>query len=138
MSGISPYADTKPGGDPFLLYKTKGNGWQLAGEGGGVEGDLEDDLEGDGVSLAGAGLGKGTRRKIAKAVGTYAPKVARAGIGLISEFGSPGHKVIASNALVAGRIVNGAVSGHGREREMFYSLPWGYLCPQARPIGALV
>jgi hypothetical protein len=32
----------------------------------------------------------------------------------ISEFGSPGQKVIASNALVAGRILNGAVSGQGK------------------------
>jgi hypothetical protein len=115
MSGISPYADTKPGGDPFMLYKLKGSGLQLAGEGGCIECELgDDDIEGDGVSLAGAGLGRGTRKKIAKVVGENAPKVARAGIGLISEFGSPGQKVIASNALVASRIVNGAISGQGR------------------------
>jgi hypothetical protein len=78
MSGISPYADTKPGSDPFMLYKVKGNGWQLAGEGDGVEGDLDDDVERDGVSLAGAGLGKGTRRKITKAIGKYAPIIGKA------------------------------------------------------------
>ena len=114
MSGISPYADVKPGSDPFMFYRVKGNGWQLAGEGEGVEGDLDDDVEGDGVSLAGAGLGKGTRRKIVKAAGKYAPKVAGAAVGLISEFGSPEQKVVASNALVASRIVNGAISGRGK------------------------
>jgi hypothetical protein len=25
-----------------------------------------------------------------------------------------------------------------KDKEMFYSLPWGYLCPQARPIGVRV
>jgi hypothetical protein len=115
MSGISPYADVRPGGDPFLLYKVNGSGFRLAGEGGDVEGSAEDDIEGNGVSLAGAGLGKGTRRKIAKGVVKYAPKVARAGIGLISEFGSPGQRVMmAANALVAGRIVNGAGGCQGK------------------------
>jgi hypothetical protein len=109
MSGILPYADTMPGSDPFLLYKLNGNGWRLAGEGDTTQGGLDDDdLEGDGVSLAGAGFGKGTRKKIAKAVRKYGPKVARAGIGLISEFGNPEQKMVAANALVAGRIVNGA------------------------------
>ena len=114
MSGISVYADTKPGSDPFILYKLQGDGWRLAGEGDGVEGELDDDVEGDGVSLAGAGLGKGTRRKIAKAVGKYAPIIGKAGIGLVSEFGSPGQKVVASNALAASRIVNGAIIGRGK------------------------
>ena len=108
MSGISPYADTKAGSDPFVLYKFKGSGFRLAGEGDTTQGDLDDEVEGDGVSLAGAGFGKGTRKKIAKAVGKYGPKVARAGIGLISEFGSPEQKMVAANALVAGRIVHGA------------------------------
>jgi hypothetical protein len=110
MSGISPYADTKAGSDPFVLYKIKGSGFRLAGEGSGdaTQGDLDDEIEGDGVSLAGAGLGKGTRKKIVKVVGKYGPKVARAGIGLISEFGSPEQKMVAANALVAGRIVHGA------------------------------
>jgi hypothetical protein len=110
MSGISPYADTKEGSDPFVLYKINGNGFRLAGEGSGdaTQGDLDDEVEGDGVSLAGAGIGKGTRRKIAKAVKTYGPKIARAGIGLVSEFGSPGQKMVAADALTAGRIVNGA------------------------------
>jgi hypothetical protein len=53
----------------------------LAGEGGDIEGsvDDDDDIEGDGVSLAGAGLGKGTRRKmIATVVRTYALAKSRA------------------------------------------------------------
>jgi hypothetical protein len=112
MSGISVYADTKPGSDPFALYKLQGDGWRLAGEG--VEGEPDDDVEGDGVSLAGAGLGKGTRRKIAKAVGKYAPIIGKAGVGLVSEFGSPEQKVVASNALAASRIINGAVIGRGK------------------------
>ena len=53
-------------------------------------------------------MGKGTRRKVAKAITKYAPKAARAGLGLITEFGSPQQKIMASNALVAGQIVNGA------------------------------
>jgi hypothetical protein len=118
MSGISPYADTMSRSDPFLLYKLNGNGWRLAGEGDTTQGDVEDDdIEGDGVSLAGAGLGKGTRKKIAKVARKHGPKVARAGLGLISEFGSPDQKMVAANALVAGRIVNGAggCSGSGMQ-----------------------
>jgi hypothetical protein len=38
----------------------------------------------------------------------YAPKAARAGLGLISEFETPRQKIAASTALVAGRIIHGA------------------------------
>jgi hypothetical protein len=115
MSGISPYADVKPESDPFVLYRLQGDGWRLAGEGDDVEGELDDDeVEGDGISLAGAGFGKGTRRKIVKAVGKYAPIIGRAGIGLVSEFGSQKQKAVASNALAASRIINGATIGSGK------------------------
>ena len=110
MSGISPFADVRPGGDPFMLYKVNGSGFRLAGDG---DDDYEDDIEGDGISLAGAGLGKGTRKKIAKGIIKFAPKVARAGIGLKSEFGSAGQKKVAANALVAGQIIHGSGCDRG-------------------------
>jgi hypothetical protein len=108
MSGISVYADVRSGGDPFALYKTKGSGFRLAGEGDATQGELEDEVEGDGISLAGAGLGKGTRRKIVRGVRKYGPKVARAGIGLMGEFGDADQRMFAANALAAGQIMSGA------------------------------
>jgi hypothetical protein len=110
MSGISPYADVKEGLDPFAFYRTKGNGFRLAGEGEGDEttGDLEDDVEGDGVSLAGEGFGRGTQKKVIRAVKKFAPKIGRAGLGLVSEFGSDRQKGVAAKALTAQRIVSGA------------------------------
>jgi hypothetical protein len=95
MSAIHVYADVELGHDPFLLYRpsSHGSGFRLAGEG---------------VSLAGEGIGRGTRRKAARVIKKYAPKAARAAIGLISEFGTPEQKIAASTALVAGRIINGA------------------------------
>jgi hypothetical protein len=113
MSGMIVYADVEGGrGDPFALYRgggVKGAGFRLAGEG------CDDCLEGEGVALAGEGtalagegLGKGTRKKIVKAVKQHAPKVFRAGLGLAGEFGGPQQKLLAANALIAGRIVNGA------------------------------
>jgi hypothetical protein len=107
MSAMSVYVDTYPGGaDPFAAYRggAKGAGFRLAGEG------CDDcgDVEGEGAALAGAGLGKGTRKKIVKAIKQHGPKVARAAIGLVGEFGSPGQRDVAANALVASRIVNGA------------------------------
>jgi hypothetical protein len=107
MSAMIVFADTYPGGgDPFAAYRgVKGAGFRLAGEG---CDDVGSDLEGEGVALAGAGFGKGTRKKIVKAIKAHAPKVARAAIGLVGEFGSPGQREVAANALVASRIVNGA------------------------------
>jgi hypothetical protein len=108
MSGMIVFADTYPGGgDPFMLYRggVKGAGFRLAGEGCDDDGS---DLEGEGVALAGAGLGKGTRKKIVRALKAHGPKAARAAIGLVGEFGNPGQRAVAANALVAGRILNGA------------------------------
>jgi hypothetical protein len=125
MSGMIVYADVEGGrGDPFALYRggrTKGAGFRLAGEGGDdcVEGEgvtLAGEgtaLAGEGVALAGEGLGKGTRKKIVKAVKQHAPKVIRAGLGLAGEFGGPQQKLLAANALIAGRIVNGAGEAGG-------------------------
>jgi hypothetical protein len=116
MSGISPYADVKEGLDPFALYRTTGSGFRLAGEGEGDEttGDLEDEVEGDGVSLAGEGFGKGTQKKVIRAVKKFAPKIGRAGLGLINEFGNDKQKGVASNALAAQRIISGAGGCGGR------------------------
>ena len=105
MSGISVYADVEGGFDPFLLYRLSGSGFRLAGEGGYYD---VDDVDGEGVALAGEGVGRGTCRKAVKAIKKYAPKAARAALGLVSEFGSPEQKIAASTALVAGRIINGA------------------------------
>jgi hypothetical protein len=113
MSGMIVFADTYPGGgDPFMLYRggVKGAGFRLAGEG---YDDDDSDLEGEGVALAGAGLGKGTRKKIVRAIKQHGPKVARAAVGLIGEFGSSKQKEVAANALVASRIVNGAGGAAG-------------------------
>jgi hypothetical protein len=108
MSAMSVYVDTYPGGaDPFAAYRggVKGAGFRLAGEG---YDDDDSDLEGEGTALAGAGFGKGTQRKVLKAIKANGPKVARAALGLIGEFGSNKQKKVAANALVAGRILNGA------------------------------
>jgi hypothetical protein len=119
MSGMIVYADVEGGrGDPFALYRgggrTKGAGFRLAGEGGDdcVEGEGVA-LAGEGVALAGEGIGKGTRKKVVKAIKQHAPKVIRAGLGLAGEFGGPQQKLLAANALIAGRIVNGAGEAGG-------------------------
>jgi hypothetical protein len=112
MSGMIVYADVEGGrGDPFALYRggggVKGAGFRLAGEG------ADDCLEGEGVALAGEGFGKGTRKKVVRAIKKNAPKVFRAGIGLVGEFGGEKQKQLAANALTAGRIVSGAGDGGG-------------------------
>jgi hypothetical protein len=61
-------------------------------------------IEGSGLALAGAGFGKGTRKKVLKTVG----KVARSGLGLVKAFGSDDQKAKASQAEEAYNIVQGA------------------------------
>ena len=61
-------------------------------------------IEGSGLALAGAGFGKGTRKKVLKTVG----KVARSGLGLVKAFGSNEQKAQASQAEEAYNIVKGA------------------------------
>ena len=61
-------------------------------------------LKGSGLALAGAGFGKGTRKKVLKTVG----KVARSGLGLVKAFGSNEQKAQASQAEEAYNIVKGA------------------------------
>ena len=61
-------------------------------------------IEGSGLVLAGAGFGKGTRKKVLKTVG----KVARSGLGLVKAFGSDGQKAKAAQAEAAFDIVKGA------------------------------
>jgi hypothetical protein len=61
-------------------------------------------IEGSGLALAGAGFGKGTRKKVLKTVG----KVARSGLGLVKAFGSDEQKAKANTAEQAFDIVKGA------------------------------
>ena len=60
-------------------------------------------IEGSGLALAGAGFGKGTRKKVLKTVG----KVARSGLGLVKAFGSDEQKAKANTAEQAYDIVKG-------------------------------
>ena len=61
-------------------------------------------IEGSGLALAGAGFGKGTRKKVLKTVG----KVARSGLGFAKAFGSNKQKEQTAASETAYNIVKGA------------------------------